>query len=142
MFSTKQTTTTRNEVACDEKTGFFKNSSGECAQCTYPKALKNGECTTCLNTERIVDFQVKQLEHAVRQKSVCSQIFKSGSLTMLQSVCHVAPINTLRFINSTVPVKSVIQAIVKIMASQHVMNSLTTKFLSLTKSGLLCITLF
>ena len=59
MFSTKQTTTTRNEVACDEKTGFFKNSSGECAQCTYPKALKNGECTTCLNTERIVDFQVK-----------------------------------------------------------------------------------
>ena len=57
MFSTKPTTKTRGEVICDVNTGFFKNSSGDCTQCTYPKALKNGDCTSCLNTERIVDFQ-------------------------------------------------------------------------------------
>ena len=36
---------------------------------------------------------------------------------MLQSVCRAALINMLRFINLTVPVKSVIRAIVEIMAS-------------------------
>ena len=40
--------------------------NNECLQCNYPFALRHGECTTCLNTERITEYQcVKCGEHQV-----------------------------------------------------------------------------
>ena len=43
--------------------GFYRGASSiECEYCEYPKAIKNGECVQCINTEIVVEHQCSPCE--------------------------------------------------------------------------------